>query len=60
MKLCSFQIELRIPDDLDEDQQTQLLAAVDALNLPARVRRSLRNTLDQFLAAHGIVITVKN
>jgi hypothetical protein len=60
MKLCSYQVDLCVADELDEMEQDRLLAAVDALNLPSRLRRCVRATLDHFLAGHGIVVTVED
>jgi len=60
MKLCSFQVDMRIPDDLSEKEQDALLEAVDALNLPLRLRRCLGATLAHFITQHEIKVTVNN
>jgi hypothetical protein len=58
MKLCSFLVDLRIPDDLSEQEQDQLLEAVDELKLPYRLRRCVRATLDHYLERHPLKVTV--
>ena len=59
MKLCSFQVDLRVPDDLSEEEQDRLLDAVDALRLPYRLRRCVSATLDHFLDRHRLTVRVE-
>jgi hypothetical protein len=59
MRLCTFQVKLRVPDDLTEYEQDELLDAVDALNLPHRLRRCVRTTLDHFLPEDHVEVSVE-
>ncbi len=59
MKLCSFQVDLRIPDDLDETEQDRLLEDVDAVNLPLRLQRCVRATLAPILAGRRVKVVVE-
>jgi hypothetical protein len=59
MKLCSFQVDLRLVDELSEREQDRLLEAVDELRLPYRLRRCVRATLDRFLDDHPLEVTVQ-
>lgn len=60
MKLCSFQVDLSIPDDLSETEQDRLLDTVDTLRLPYRLRRCVSATLDHFLDRHRLKVTVQS
>lgn len=59
MKLCSFQVDLRIGDNLTEEQQERLLDAVDALNLPQRLRGCVRASLDRVIEPNQVKVTVQ-
>lgn len=59
MKLCSFQVDLRLLEELSEWEQDQLLEAVDALNLPHRLRLCVRATLDRCIDNHCVKVTVE-
>jgi hypothetical protein len=63
MRLCSFLVDVRIPDDLTEQEQDRLLEIIDDLNLPYRLRRCVRATLDHFLdrpKREHLKVTVEN
>ena len=60
MKLCSYKVDVQIPDQLTEEEQVRLLEAVDALNLPLRLRRCVRATLDHFVAPRTFGVTVED
>jgi hypothetical protein len=61
MKLCSFLIDLRIPDDLSDAEQDRLLDLVDGLRLPYRLRCCVVATLERFVnRRQGLKVTVKN
>jgi hypothetical protein len=60
MKLCSFLVDLRIPEDLTEQEQDRLLELVDSLNLPFRLRRCVHATLDRFVDSRRLKVKVEN